>query len=542
MDNIPTQPFVHAKYSPQRIPRYQGNPLIEALPPAPTEEQLVQMLTQMPDFHPDQRQWPISERLNLVTGLSNFCVPLARHVQLAYMLDNLMREGYVGRAPRTASHTQVLQRIYENQRSGVAYSPMHPVAASALTTALLGLSGMGKTTTFKRLRAILPEVIYHPELKIWQIPYLHVEAPDDGATVKGLWHSILRKVDLLIPDANYYEIYGNKAHTSTETLMNNVARVLHIHSLGVLIPDEIQNLENAPKGKQSVMTSLVSASNELGMPLVFCGTNKARRLLSLDFRQARRSVGHGAIYWDRLSKGTFAHPDEWDDFIRVLWPFQWVKNFAELNPYLSDLMYHHTQGIIDLAIKLFAACQLRAMLDGTEQITAQLISNVFENEFTLVHPMVEALRNNDLQALAAFDDVAPINMESLLRSARAKLTGIGVLGAAIRPGQPLFADSISDALSVFGVNSAQADDIAARVESRNSSTNVLEGMKHAIDELMPPKAGKKKNGKSEAPPPPLEQGDLRNASRLAKSEGTTVFSQLMKMGAVCDLRQVLRLH
>lgn len=535
---------VEAVYSPQRIQRFQGNPLIEALPPTASEEDLVRMLTQLPDFSPEQREWPTAERLNQVAGLADFCVPLARHVQLAFTLDSMLRQGYVGREPRTLAHTKVLQSIYENQKAGAAFVNKPTHHSTAFSTSLIGVSGMGKTRTLQRLEEQWPSVIYHPALHTWQIPVLHIETPHDGASVKGLAHSILRQVDKLIPDANYYETYALKSRASVETLLNHVARVLHLHSVGLLVFDEIQNLENAPKNKQSLMTLLVSASNELGVPVLFVGTNKARRVLSLDFRQARRSVGHGLAYWDRLRKNSSDEPEEWSGFLGMLWKFQWLNKPVALNAHLSDLMYHHSQGIIDVAIKLFAACQWRAMLDGSEAITAQLIDDVAKKELALIMPMVEALRNNDLKALEAYDDIAPLNMEALLQSIQAKLAGKRVLGAAIRPGDSMFTTSVSNALAALGVDMERANAIADTVESDGVATNVLDAAKKAIDQLTPPKRVRANSKGSGSVPslPPLEPADLRNASRRAEAARTTVFAQLLKMGAVCDLRAILALH
>jgi hypothetical protein len=531
---------VVAIYSPQRINRFQGNPLIEALPPTPSEDQLIQMLTRLPDFSPEQRSWPTAERLNQVMSLNDFLVPLARHVQLAFTLDSMLRQGYVGRAPRTAAHTKVFQGIYEAQKTGTSFTASAAgTRMAALSTSLVGVSGMGKTRILQRLQEIMPAVIYHPDLRIWQIPYLRIETPHDGASVKGLCHSILRQIDNLIPDANYYELYA-KPRASVETLLNDIARILHIHSVGVLILDEIQNLENAPKNKQSLMTLLVSASNELGVPIVFVGTNKARRVLSLDFRQARRSIGQGLAYWDRLAKKNTAENDdeEWDSFIKVLWHHQWVKTPIPLNDYLSDLMYQHTQGIIDLTIKLFAACQWRAMLDGSETITAQLIESVAKTELALVQPMVEALRKQDLKALEAYDDIAPIDMEVILRSMQTKLVGKRLLGASIRPGDPMFGSSLTGVITALGVEAEQADALASQIETIGTATNVLDATKQAIEQMMPPKRVRN-SSKAASPEIPLEPCDLRNAIQRATKEGTTAFEQLQKMGAVCDLRKVL---
>lgn len=539
--NKPIGQAVEAVYTPQRIKRFSGNPLIEALPPSIDDDALVEALIEMPDFSPEQRTWPTHERMQQVMGLSHFMLPLGRHIRLARALDTLMREGYLGRAPRTAEHVKIFQKLYEGLHSGKSFTSAVP-STPQLSTSLIGLSGVGKTTAVKRILSTTPQVIYHPKLNIRQIAYLHVETPHDGASVKGLAHSILRKVDSLIPDANYYEGYALKGKPSVETLMNHVARVLHSHCTGLLILDEIQNLENAPKGKQSLMTLLVSASNELGVPILFIGTNKARRVLGLDFRQARRSIGQGLTYWDGLGRADNpGDPSEWQDFLETLWTFQWLRKPNELTPYISNLVFRLTQGIPDLAIKLFAAAQWRAMLDGTEAITAELLADVANKELKLIQPMVEALEKQDLEALETYDDIAPLNFENLLRDVRMQYEGKRVKTASMRPGNKAFAPTLANTLTTLGLEAEHAAELAETVEAEDEPHNVLGGVKSALARLEPPKASRFKKSTSNKPEAELPHHDLRNAVRRAETDGTTTFQQLQAMGAVCNLEQVLQL-
>lgn len=541
--DIGQENHVHAIYQPQRIARYMDNPLIEALPPSPTDDKLVDALTLIPDFNPKQREWPTHERLQQVAGLSNFMVPLSSHIQLARTLDSMMREGYVGRVPRTASHVKVLQKLYENQKNGHAFSQQSTTITAQLSTSLLGPSGMGKTTVVKRVTAMTPSVIYHEKLNIWQIPYLHIETPHDGASVKGLAHSILRKIDLLIPQAKYYETYALAGKASVEMLMNHCARILHIHLVGMLVLDEIQNLENSPKGKQALMTMLVSASNELGVPILFIGTNKANRTLNLDFRQARRSIGHGGCYWDRLHASTDpSQPGEWEDMLEVLWTFQWIKKPVPLTSHIMAVMYHHTQGVIDLVIKLFAACQWRAMLSGSETIDVQLIDDVAKKELVRVQPMVEALRRGDLAALQNLPDIAPFNLDGLLQSATMKFNGSRVKGASIRTNDINFVPTVANAIRALGFDDELAESAAKQVASEATVLNVFDGTQAALEKLQPPKKltskGKKKSIKTKKDYPP---GDYRLAINIAKQEHCSISAALKQMGAMCDISETLHI-
>ena len=442
-----------AEYKPQRLPQFKGNPLIEALPATMTDDQLFEMMTLLPEFDPVQRTWLPEERLQMLLTLSSFMIPLRRHINLARSLDSMLRSGYVGRVPRTREHVKRLQKALESQGAEGAAPEAIMTNNPQLSTLLMGVSGMGKTSAIKRYFSHMPQVIYHPTLSLYQITYLHVEMPSDGSSIKGLAIGILQQIDRLIPGTKYYETYVLRGKPGADVLMRNVARVMHQHFVGFLIPDEIQNLANSHKGKQTVMTELVSACNELNMPMAFVGTNKAAEVFSLDFRQSRRASGHGFEHWDRLHEDPESGaPDEWRDFLDVLWEFQWVKNPVELNGHLASTMYKFSQGVIDIAIKLFVSAQARAILDKSERITVELIEDVYAKELSLLHPMIEALRDNDFEKLAMYPDIAPVGISELLESVNRKLKGKASGAYRVKSTDPTFVARISAALVSTGFN------------------------------------------------------------------------------------------
>lgn len=523
-----------AIYTPQRIPQYRGNPFIEALPPPLEEDALLKSLFSVPEFDPGQREWSNSERLQMITQLSSFMVPMDRHLRLAQQMDALMRQGYVGRAPRTAESQRVFTKLYEQQKAGKTFDTSAVQLTAQLSGALIGIPGMGKTTTIKRLLARVPEVIFHPEHNIFQVPYLHIETPYDGASVKGLAESIFRKIDKLLPDAHYGKQYSNQ-RAGAETLMNHAARVLHMHAVGLLVVDELQNLENSPKNHEALMTLLVSASNELGVPILFVGTNKAQRLLTQDFRQARRSTGIASTYWGTLSKGSREEPGEWEDFMSVLWRFQWVKAAVPLMAPLSDLVFRHCQGVADIAIKLFAIAQARAIYDGTETLTAALVESVAQNELAPVVPMLEAIRRDDVQALVAYRDIAPMGLESLLKDVGTQFAGRKVRGAVIRGNDPMFAPAVAETLTTVGFEPADAEFLAEKVAD---STNVLDGLQKALRHATSGKPVKTPKATNEPAPVHYAPGDYRNALQPSQP-GTTVANRMKSLNMLANLDAIL---
>ncbi|WP_085315009.1 AAA family ATPase [Derxia lacustris] len=413
MDELSAFGAVEATYQTHHLPQYRGNPMVEALPATLSADELLEFLSVRPGFEPEQRQWATDDRLHMLGTLRSFVVPLQRHIELAQTLDSMLRSGYVGRMPRTPEYMRRCQSIYDGARSGASFSS----SSLQLSALLMGIPGMGKTTVVKRWFSQFPDVIYHRATNTYQIPRLHIEMPSDGSSIKGLGHAILHAVDRLIPGAQYYETYAKGGRTGADALMRGVARVMNMHFVGFLVADEIQNLANAHKGKQTVMTELVSACNELGVPILFIGTNKAAKVFNQDFRQSRRSCGQGIRHWDRLSNEESTDGvNEWRNFLETLWSFQWTRQPVALDAQFDALMHHYSQGVIDIAIKLFASAQARAMRDGSERLSAELIHEVFETEFELMHPMVDALRRNESELLALYDDVAPISTAALAES------------------------------------------------------------------------------------------------------------------------------
>jgi hypothetical protein len=539
-----TNPYaVTAVYKESRIPRYAGNPLIEALLPTLDYESLSAALMDLPAFAHEQRSWPAHERIQMIAELTDCMVPLDRHVRLAWAIDTLTRQGYVTRAPRTASHTQMYQQLYEARKAQMPFSTRPTQRATAqLSSALIGTSGVGKTSSLKRILALNPQVIHHEELDITQITYIHIEAPHDGVSTKGLAFAILRELDRLIPDGAYYERYGKKS-SSAETLLNHAARLMHTHCVGLLIVDEIQNLKNAGKSKETMMALLVSASNELGVPILFVGTNRAAKVLGLDASPARRSTGHAISSWSSLkSSGNLEEPDEWEDFISTLWPFQWLHNPVSLTQGLSDLMFRYCQGIIDIAVKLFASVQWQCILDETETITAQTIKEVWERDFVLLHAMMDAYRSGNKDALENYHDIKPLRAENLTDAARARYEGARSRKGAVRPGHDDFVPTITETLIAMGIDAAQAQQIAESVESEGKVKNLLDGTQAAIEKMKPPRAARKSNTKSDqASALDLAPDDYRNAILASTQNGTTIFAELDAMGAICDLDALLAL-
>jgi len=111
------------------------------------------------------------------------------------------------------------------------------------------------------------------------------------------------------------------------------------------------------------------------------------------------------LTWDRLK-----NDDYWELFLEGMWKYQWTKNYVELTKELKDALYFESQGIIDIAVKIFILAQLRAIATGKERISEKIFEYVARENLTLVKPFLDALKSGDRKLIETYEDIKPIDM------------------------------------------------------------------------------------------------------------------------------------
>lgn len=237
--------------------------------------------------------------------------------------------------------------------------------------------------------------------------FLKIDCPHDGS-LKSLCHNFFREIDSVLA-TNYVKRYAEKRH-GVETLIALMSHLANTHAIGLLVIDEIQHLSvRASGGGEKMLNFFVTLVNEISIPVVMVGTPKARPIFEMDLRSARRGAGFGSILWEPLSKPA---PEEnvlrteWGAFTSKLWKYQWLtKASEEISDELRDLWFNLSQGIMDVVIKLFVLSQIRAVVTGTERITPNIMTAVYQDELKPIHPMMEALRSGDPSKIARYSDL-----------------------------------------------------------------------------------------------------------------------------------------
>jgi AAA domain len=249
--------------------------------------------------------------------------------------------------------------------------------------------------------------------------YIKLECPQDGS-LGGLCKAFFKEVDRLL-GTNTYRLYVKSGRRTVDEMVIDMAGVASRHFLGVLIIDEIQNLREAKgEGAAHVLNFLVQLGNELGIPVVLVGTPRAQAILTGEFRRARRASGLGAFPWDRMKED-----EEWEVFTKALWRYQYVRKPTPLTDELRHVLYFESQGITDLAVKVYMLAQIeaitRAEKDDEEEVTKDLIESVAQDRLRYMQRFLNALRKNDPEELKEFEDIGPLDLEFAVNEAIATL-------------------------------------------------------------------------------------------------------------------------
>ena len=382
---LPGNGHPRAVYIKQVIKFYAENSFIEALPEILTDEQEILRMQRIIVVGKDERLQPAHIRYHMVYAIpGGFMQPLTDHLLLAKEVSAMIRVGYVARNP--SSPTFLRKVGLAVQAMSVPGTRRSSVSGHGI--AIIGMSGVGKSTAIDEVLQGYPQVIWHPKLSgqlraTYQLPWIKVTCPPDGS-IKSVCRSFFIEVDLLL-GTNYNYLYARNG--TLDTMRDAMAQIVLVHGVGLLVIDEVQNLRRAKGVSAAVMLNFFLVLRDvLKVPVIVVGTEAAEAVLGGEFKVARRHAG--APLFERMENGPV-----FERFCKSLFAAYYLQEPFEPTPAFNAKLYNLSQGISDITIKLFTLAQMRALNLGLEYIDMDIVHAVYDDCLGLLHEHLSDIRN-----------------------------------------------------------------------------------------------------------------------------------------------------
>lgn len=536
---------VDAEYQESEDPMYRHNAFIEALPPILSSEDVAIQMRRHPAYREIERGYSAEYRLQAVQRISNFMEPLPVHLDLEQRFSRMIRNGYMARNPISPEWKKQLRSAFPDLIAGKT-QPVIRSTASGFS--IIGTSGVGKSTAVESVLSLYPQVISHTSyngnpFNQRQLVWLKLECPYNGKP-RGLCLNFFQMVDAVL-GTNYYKNFLNSKMDATQ-ILPRMAGLASSLGLGVLVIDEIQRLIDGEGKAQEMMNFFVELINTIGVPVVIVGTFKALHLISREFSQIRRSAGQGDFVW-----GNFAHDEIWDFFLENLWQYQWTQKEVALTEELSETLYEESQGIPDIAVKLYMITQWQA-IGESEKISSSLIREVAKENLKLAKPILDALKARDYETLSQISDMYPPirNLDNFFNKAKERVTVEGALNTLRNQQKAASHNDSSDQSMLFevaqwlvdaGIDVKLARECAQKAIDRNGQGFDLTKVKQdaiafALKLNLDHPAEEKPSAKRPKKNPKIDDskfpGDLRGVLKESKEEGKNPYDALKESGLI----------
>lgn len=259
-------------------PACEGNPFLAALPDALSREVFLDSIRSLPPLPSGLGAMTPEQRRQHLPLLSSLFIPMEYMYAIYDQLYRALSSTYTTRT-----------MIEEIQRTNTLFRGSPVYATQPATGSILGVPGVGKTSTIRRTLSLLPQVIAHEEFGgkpffCKQVLYLMVECPSD-CSVKTLGLNIAVAIDKAI-GSSYARQLTSLRSAAASAIATQVKILCLTHHVGLILIDEIQNaVTTAQKNKQikPLIKFLVELTNDTCTAAFFVGTPIAEELFtSLD--------------------------------------------------------------------------------------------------------------------------------------------------------------------------------------------------------------------------------------------------------------------
>lgn len=329
------------------------NPFIAALPPVKDDDtQLLLKHTQglsNYDFK-KVKNMSIQEKLMAVNEMrTKFRICLSFQKQLEDAFHSSLINSYRLRKIYRDTNAQIHANI--NNEDVILHQKLYGNSADSANScfALLGYSGVGKSTSLNLLLTDYPQLILHkvPDTQdiIPQIVYLVVNCIPNS-NFNELYISIGKAIDRALGNIQpyYEEVIRKKRGLSLK--MGKVIELIETFNIGMILFDEIQ-LIDFKHTKENSFESLMTIVNSTKVAIAVIGTEDAYSKMFINRRNARR-VG------TLIDASAYTENDSYfKNIVNFMMNYQWFDTWIECDEDILDALKDCTHGIIDQLISLY---------------------------------------------------------------------------------------------------------------------------------------------------------------------------------------------
>jgi len=391
-------------YQEVELEDFMGNPCIEALKAPREPDQVIEDLMIFPKYSDEHRRKSVAVRRLLTQNLARIHQPLSREMEIEAAIDRCIRWGYVDRNPLSPEYASLLSDLYTAAATHRDIRTVEGYHPHTYGFALLGISGIGKSTTVEAILSYYPKVIRHSSyrghpLPIVQIPWIKLDCAPDGS-LKGICLAFFQKIDTLV-GTNYFEQFRKRS--TLDVMLLKMAHLALVFNVGLIVLDELQNICTATKDVPAkVLNFFVTLVNTIGVPVVMIGTPKALSVLQNEFQQAKRGSGQGDALWERMQNDS-----EWNTFCEAIWRYQYTREIVPYSTEMRNALYSEALGIPFLAVQIYKLVQEDAILYGKETFTSKDFKRIATKRMGLTKPMRDAMRVGKEVDMQQFSDISP---------------------------------------------------------------------------------------------------------------------------------------
>ena len=363
MSKYPNEQTVGAVYDDAPV----GNPFLAAMPDMLPPEKFFDKIESKPRIPHNLSLLTAEERRRQIPVLNAVFIPMSYMYNLYDTLYRAIQTTYTTRT--MLDEIRQINALF-NDREKISFS------TGADSGSILGVPGIGKTSTIKRCLSTMPQVIEHTEYMgkpfyCKQILYLQVECPSD-CSVKTLAFNILAALDRAI-GSHYLDNLTVLRSASASAAATQVKILCMTHHVGLILVDEIQNaVVTARKNRQvkPLIKFLVELTNDTCTGTYFVGTPLAEELFVSQEHLKRRTRGVRLL--PLKPDGAYL------DFLNGIWGYQYTVKPASMTDKLASKLYDYSGGIPAYIVKIFAESQVQALLMGRSCIDEKIMQRAID--------------------------------------------------------------------------------------------------------------------------------------------------------------------